>query len=61
MNPLEFLKMFGGMPDNFRPSFLSEEHKKQRVLPGSVLEPKVDISGVNVAGVKQVAQVQKVQ
>lgn len=44
--------MFAGMPQSFRQSFIAEQQKKLNILPGDILEPKVDVSGQNVVGVK---------
>lgn len=46
LNPTTFLSIFKGLPMNFIPSFLREEMKLLKVLPGSTLFPSTDISGI---------------
>lgn len=46
MSPLDFFKMFQGMPQHFLPSFISESHKLKKNLQSSDIVPTLDSTGL---------------
>ena len=56
ISPLEFFKMFQGMPQHFLPSFISEQQKMKKILPSSSIVPALDTSGLQFRDVNPTAQ-----
>lgn len=56
LNPRTFISVYNGLPKNFIPSFIREQHKLLKLLPSSMLIPKRDITGTLYEDIEPVQQ-----
>ena len=59
LSPMDFFKMFQGMPAHFLPSFVSEQHKLKKNLPSTDIIPGLDPSGLHFKDVNPTASKSK--